>query len=340
MHSLQIFISEQADTRYWISPWCFRLATSLYIPFTDFIINDKDGQRLLYENLVQSGPAYKLIVHESPAWLDIKEKMFWHEAIQIISNKKAEEYKEIVYRFFSPITEAIPYYMIGSKRYPTANLTTDLRRALSYILIAHDYKTRIYEDDILKYDFMLSELLKKHKNVFPEEGISRVEFVENLIKGYQIDSIPTLSVNKDPRIFNDLMKLLDKEEVIRLSEKNYLFGVLKVKKDLLKREIQQLVTQIVKNEWFPYVAQATGLALSYYPDLSTVEKFLGFLAGLGAKILSKYDFREYAPPIQSPRILELEKNSKGMNFFSYTPFNYEVKLFVPVPELKIKIPSP
>lgn len=118
------------------------MATSLYIPFTDFIINDKDGQKLLYENLVQSGPAYKLIVHESTAWLEIKNQMFWHEALEIIPNKKAEEYKELVYRFFSPVTEAAPYVIIGQEKYPTANLTADLRRVLSYVLIAHDYKSK------------------------------------------------------------------------------------------------------------------------------------------------------------------------------------------------------
>ena len=98
---------------------------------------------------------------------------------------------------------------------------------------------------------------------------------------------------------------------------------------MLKREIQELLTQIVKNEWFPYIAQFGGLILSYYPDLQPVEKILGFLAGAGAKILSKFDFREYAPPIQSPRLFELE-NSSGVNFFSYTPFNYEIKFFVPL----------
>ena len=69
------------------------------------------------------------------------------------------------------------------------------------------------------------------------------------------------------------------------------------------------------------------LALSYYPDLRSVEKILGFLAGVGAKILSRYDFREYAPPIQSPRLFE-PVNSNGINFFSYKPFNYEVTFFV------------
>lgn len=302
--------------------------SSLYIPFIDFVINDEDGHKVLYENLVQSGPAYTLIVHESPVWLEIKDEMPWPEMIEIISNKKAQEYKQIVNRFFSPITEATPYYIIGGKKHPAKNLTTDLSRALSYILIAHDYRARIYEDDILRCDFMLSRLLEENKKTFSEECVFRVEFVENLIRGYQKDSVSTLSVNKDPRIFNDLMNLLSKEETKMLSEKNYLFGTLSVKKDILKREIQELLTQIVKNEWFPYIAQAAGVALSYHPDLSSVEKILSLLAGAGAKILSKFDFREYAPPIQSPRLFE-PVSSRDMNFFSYTPFNYEFAFFAP-----------
>lgn len=303
--------------------------TSLYIPFTNFVINDKNGQQLLYENLVQSGPAFKLIVHEWPTWLKIRDEIFWKGAIEIIPNKKAEEYQEIVNGFFSPITEAVPYYTTKEGWYPTSNLTTDLRRALSYILIAHDYKARIYENDILHaHKARLSEQLKGNKEIFSEEGISRIEFVEKLIKGYQTDSVFALSVNKDPRIFNDLINLISQEEVEMLSKKNYLLGVVNAKKDMLKREIQQLVTEIVKFKWFPYIAQAGGLLLSYYTSLSEVEKFLPFLSHVGAKILSKYDFREYAPPIQSPRLFELE-NAKGVNFFSYTPFNYEVSFFLP-----------
>lgn len=117
------------------------LRTSLYIPFVDFQINDMDGQKILYENLVESGPAYKLIVHESPSWLEIRDKM--PGMIQIISGEEAENYKQIVNKFFSPITEAAQYYIVNNNKVPMENLTIDLRRALSYILIAHDYKARI-----------------------------------------------------------------------------------------------------------------------------------------------------------------------------------------------------
>jgi hypothetical protein len=208
-------------------------------------------------------------------------------------------------------------------------LTLKLRRALSYILIAHDFKARIYEDDILepaRARFELSETLKK-SGVFSEEAIQRVKFVESLIKGYRKDSINTLSVNRDARIFNDLMDLLDKIEIQTLSEKNYLFGVVKAQKDILKREIKERITQIIKNEWFPYlIERATELVLSYVHNLGQMEKALVFLSEVGAKILSKYDFREYAPPVQSPDLFELVKDFEFT--FSYTPFNYEVKVFV------------
>ncbi len=60
----------------------------LYIPFADFVVNNLDGQKILYENLVQSGPAYGLVVHESPQWLEIKDKMPNADMIEIISEKK------------------------------------------------------------------------------------------------------------------------------------------------------------------------------------------------------------------------------------------------------------
>ena len=303
------------------------MITSLYIPFTDFTINDKDGQRLLYENLVRSGPAYRLIVHESPSWIEIKSQIFWDRALEIIPSQRAEEYKEIVRRFFSPVTEATPYYTVSGTKYPTANLTSDLRRALSYILIAHDYKARIYEDDILEHSTLSNQLIRNQK-VFSEEAISRVKFVESLIAGYQRDSISALSVNNDPRIFKDVMDLLSKEKVKALSDMNHRFGVLNVRKDLLKREIQTLLTQIIKDEWFPYVAQVVGLALSYYVDSGFMARSLNLLSGIAAKALSKYDFREYAPPIQSPNLFRL-LNSKGISFFSYKPFNSDFNFFLP-----------
>lgn len=300
------------------------MKTSLYLPFTDFKINGLEGEKILYENLVQSGPAYKLIVHESTSWEEIKDKMPRAEMIEILPNKRAQEYKEVVNKFFSPITEAARYYVIEDKKYPMENLTLDLRRALSYILIAHDFKARIYEDDILK-PIELSEILKR-QNVFSEEAIQRVEFVENLIRAYQKDSVSALSVNRDARIFKDLMDLLDKEEIQILSEKDQLFGVIKVQKDMLKREIKERITQVIRNEWFPYLTETAAMALSYVFNIGAMEKALRLLTRVGAKVLSRYDFREYAPPIQSPDLFELVKDSEFT--FSYTPFNYEVKIFI------------
>ena len=90
------------------------MKTSLYIPFSDFILNNVDGQKILYENLVQSGPAYKLIVHESPSWIKQKEELSLNKTIEIISAEQAEDYKKIGFK--TAKRNKIPYpfsYLIG-----------------------------------------------------------------------------------------------------------------------------------------------------------------------------------------------------------------------------------
>lgn len=302
------------------------LQTRLYIPFTDLEINDSEGEMILYENLVQSGPAYQLIVHESPAWLRIKDKM--PGMIEIIDEKKAQWYKDVADQFFSPITEVIPPQPVKDSNdvmQSGANVVTDLRRALSYFLIAHDYKARIFEDDILKYGRKLSDELEKHQNVFSEESIRRVKFVENLIFGYKRDTISTISANRDPKIFKDLLDLLNRDEVRIFSERNYLFGLLKTEKELLKREIGEKATELVKNEWFPYLTGGVALCISYY--VGDIGKAIIYLSGLGAKVLSKFDFREYAPPVESPQLFRY-MNRKEVSSLSYKPFNYEMAILV------------
>ena len=106
-----------------------------------------------------------------------------------------------------------------------------------------------------------------------------------------------------------------------------MFGVFNVSKDLLLRNIKEKVTQILKNEWFPYLAGGTTISLSYYYSLLELEPVLSYLTGLSAKILSRFDFREYAPPIQAPDLFEFGKEKFGS--FSYTPFNYEFVILVP-----------
>jgi len=313
----------------------FLLRNRLYIPFINFQLNNLDGQKILYENLVQSGPAYKLVVHESPQWLEIKDKMPNADMIEIILDKKAQEYKNMVNDFFSPISENAPYYSSGKERMPTENLTTDLRRALSYVLIAHDYEATIYEDEIIrdiKSEPKLSVRLsntntEQGKVIFSEDIINRVKFVENLILGYKTENVDTISVNKDARIFNDLIDLLDKEQIKTLSEQFHLFGLVNVTKDLLIHNIKDRITQILKNEWFPYLVGGTSISLSYYYSKLDLEPALTLLSEVGAKILSKFDFREYAPPIQAPKLFELGK--ERFNSFSYTPFNYEFKILIP-----------
>jgi len=206
---------------------------------------------------------------------------------------------------------------------------------LSYILIAHDYKATIYEDDIIndiKSETKLSVRLsntntEQKKVIFSEDIIKRVKFVENLILGYKTENVDTISVNRDARIFNDLIDLLDKEQIKTLSEQFHLFGVVNASKDLLIHNIKEGITQILKNEWFPYLAGGTSISLCYIYSKLDLEPILTLLSEVGAKLLSRFDFRNYAPPIQNPKLFMFGKEQFGS--FSYTPFNYEYKILIP-----------
>lgn len=303
------------------------LTTNLYIPFLNLKINDEDGYRILYENLIQSGPAYKLIVHYSPDWVEMKDKLPWPEMIEIIPEKKAEEYKRLAHQFFVPIASKLgltkKITKDNSLEFRNMTKLVSYRQVLAYSLIAHDHKARILDHNVLQHsryerlfprpneralyysDRGWHEELGKIKNGISEDEKAPIDFIEGLIWGYKKDSVPTLSVNKDARIFNDLMDLLEKERVRMLSEENSLFSLVNVRKDILKRKIRVLLTDVVKNAWFPYLTSGVTLIICYIASLNDLHTIISLLSGIAAKILGKYDFREFAPAFQSARLFEI-----------------------------------
>jgi len=305
------------------------MKTKLYLPIIGFIVNNQHGEEILFENLVQSGPAYQLIVHESPAWHDIRDRLPDPNLLDIISENKANEYKSIVNGFFSPIHEAAPYYVDNDgRKNPISNLTMELRRALSYILIGYDYKARIYESDILRPGVPLSQILLKQKEVFSEEAIDRVKFVENLLAGYKRDFVDSISANSDSRLFSDLLYILDHEKIELLSEKNSLFGHLSVRKDILKRDIKRLINFILKEEFLPLIVTAPTIPLAYYENEPRILPVLHFISLLAGKILKNYKFNEFIPPIQNTRLFLMGEESGS---FRYTWFNYSFSFFRDLP---------
>lgn len=304
------------------------MKTSLYLPILGFTVNKEDGTKLIYENLVQSGPAYKLVVHESESWLNLKDELPKKDTIEIISQKQSDEYKEIAHRFFAPISDKLSYNPDKNGiQSLSVNITLNLRRALSYILIANDYKARIYDNSILQEDYNMTPFLKRHQDVFSEEEICRVEFVEQIMNGYRTEPINTITMNQDSRTFNKVLELWDNEQIGYLSELNHKFGMLNVHKESLKRDIKTKITEIIQNKWFPYITGGITLALSYHYSLTNIEPILSWSSSILAEQLSSYDFRKYLPPIQDARLFSFAKESMGV--FMYTWFNYEYTWAVP-----------
>ena len=105
------------------------MTTSLYFPMIGFTMDGQDGNAALLEHLIQSGPAFELVVHESPSWLKIKDELPRKDIIKIISEKESNQYKEKVNNFFSPFHKKYPDYILDENKLPTQNLTLDCARA-------------------------------------------------------------------------------------------------------------------------------------------------------------------------------------------------------------------
>lgn len=251
---------------------------SLYLPFKDFQINQKDGNPLIYKSLIENGPSYRLIVHESESWLSLKDKMPNGDMIEIIDIEEEKKYLDAVNDYFNPITETIPQgYDIKGKRYPPLQLTSDFNRVLSYIYIASKYDARILDDDFFDLDLSLSSKLPI--DVFSEDSINRIKLIENLLSGYKNSNISTLYSKDTFEDYDNLMRLLENESVKKLSGINYTFGLIGIKIDELIRDSQSLATEIFSTDMFPWIALAPFI-LSTLVDTPKYFEVLDILAGL------------------------------------------------------------
>jgi len=68
------------------------MKTKLYLPYTDYKINDDQGEQILLETLIANGPAYKIVVHENDEWHRIREEeILIGDWIEIIPRKESEK---------------------------------------------------------------------------------------------------------------------------------------------------------------------------------------------------------------------------------------------------------
>lgn len=245
-----------------------------------------------------------------------------------MDEKQAEYYKQASKDFFAPFTEGYRTYKKedGTTDW-TSNLVLDMRCALSYILIAYDYKARIFEKDILDYSNPLESMIK---NGLPDECINRVRIVDNLLKSYTQMHVPTVYMNRGKAEIENLKKVLLHTDMQTLSTLNYKFGEITVNKQVLTRDIGEFIEEALKTDWLKHVIGAGALGLSVCAGLDALQSgFIALLADAGATALSKINLKEYVPPIEDSRLFALgEVNEHGVSMFSAERFNYEYTFYI------------
>jgi hypothetical protein len=298
--------------------------TKLYLPYTDFTINDKQGEQRLLEALISNGPAYKVIVHESDEWHRIKDELLVGDHVEIISSKEAGQIKDKVDRFFSPVIEDIYLKNGNGNRVASENMTVELRRVLSYIVIASKKKAWIYEDEIIKDSLKEIGYIIDNSKYISYEGLNRVKALRDLLQSYNYEKIDQLSVSDNKSIAHDFFDFMDDSLAKELSESNFNLGV--VKKDIgkLKRDVKDKVTAILQSSKFPYLSGVTGL-LTILLDVDPAVSGALSAAGIIQHALRDVDLREYAPPMAREN---LSTQPGGGELFSFSYFNYTRPVYI------------
>lgn len=299
--------------------------TKLYLPYTDFTINDKQGEQRLIEALISNGPAYKVIVHESDEWHRIKDELLVGDRVEIISSKEAGQIKEKVDRFFSPVIEDIPYLKNGNgNRFPSENMTVELRRVLSYIVIANKKKAWIYENEIIKDSLEEIGYIINNQKYINDEGLNRVKALRDLLQSYTYEAIKYLSVSDNKNIAHDFFDFMDDSLAKELSVSNFNFGIIKKDIGKLKRDVEEKVTAILESSKFPYLVGGTGLLTSLV-GADTIMSIVLSAAGIIQHALRDVDLREYAPPMARENLFTLRGDRE---LFSFSYFNYTRSVYI------------
>lgn len=299
------------------------MKTKLYLPYTGFTINDKLGEQILLESLISNGPAYEVIVHESDEWNRIKDELPLGDRIEIISSKKADQIKEEVDQFFSPVIEDIKYLENeNGNPVPSENMTVELRRALSYIVIANRNKAWIYENEIIKDSFEQIKWIMANREHINGEGLNRVKAFRDLLQSYNYEKIKHLSVSDNASVAHDFFDLMDDSSVKDLSESNFNFGIIKNDLRKLKRDVGAKVTTVLQSSKFHYIYGASHILATSAGADPSLNCAIGTFE-LIHHALRKVDLREYAPPIVKENLF-IPQRTKDCFSFSYFNYNYPV----------------
>jgi hypothetical protein len=280
-------------------------------------IDRKIASRRIYDSIMESGPSYKLIVHESPTWLSIKDELSNKNLIEIISKKKGQEYIEIVDRYFAPVSEIGQIKVNGTVKDLAYNLIINHRKYLTYLLIAQEHSARI--GDLVSPSIeLISKSLEASGDLFSEEAIIKTKFVETIINSYNLLNIPSFSTNGKIENFNELQSILDNEKIKFYSEMNYRFCYYKSRKDALIHQLRDVGTEILQDKLLPLFLISTFTPLRYFEGTPNYFYLLQTFTGILALFLRDQDFRLKAPPFQKLNYWDIDDSGA----LSYTQFNY------------------
>jgi len=272
--------------------------TNVYLPYLNFKLDEKNGEKTLIEYFMANGPTDNIVVHDNEEWRRIKDNKLIGDWIDIIEEKEMEEARMEALKFFAPLYEGIPYVTDGNDNKLAPNmLVRQCSRMLSYIILSHKHNAWIYCKNLIIECNNELRNIKNQAEYLSEEGIERIGYFDNFINSYHFDEIKQLTVAEDAKTFDKFYDAFDDAMISQLSNTNYNFGVLKYRFDKLKRDVNYYVTEICNSEETSYFIEGCGTLASVLLKREEIEMLTKIISYL-SKYLRGVDLNEYAPPIK------------------------------------------
>ena len=150
-----------------------------------------------------------------------------------------------------------------------------------------------------------------------------------LLSSYNSFNEYGFDINENYPLHKEFRKILFEEEINKLLEQKHLLGLISANFDKILFNIKEIVTNFVKSKKYPYLNDLIYPIMCFQLPTSDRVKILALLGKFFLNKLPECDFREYAPPLENPRL-------PFNDTISFNPVNMRISRFVAGPGSKIE----
>jgi hypothetical protein len=207
---------------------------ALYTPILAATADDTPLEKRILENALTFGPVKRLVAHETPSWLAVRDEGLAGFALDLVPEKEVQDFERRVDKFVAPMTEGYGYERRGAPE-PWENAYRPLRNFLVGLQIGAKYQCTLAVDQARDLGNSregaisnVDGLLRQEVLANDEEVADRLRSVKSLAESYAAHEVAGLRLDKGTSTTEALLKALENQDVLDASRAKWNLGVAKL----------------------------------------------------------------------------------------------------------------